>query len=90
MSDNFSLCGDHDDNTELFLGFLENGLPKQESIPKSSIIVVGAGISGLTAAKLLKDRGHNVTILEASDRVGGRIQTYRDLAVGNLLFSRLN
>ena len=28
------------------------------------------------------DEGHNVKILEASDRVGGRVQTYRDLANG--------
>ena len=28
------------------------------------------------------DQGHSVKILEASDRVGGRVQTYRDLANG--------
>ena len=28
------------------------------------------------------DEGHNVKVLEASDRVGGRVQTYRDLANG--------
>ncbi len=41
------------------------------------MFVVGAGIAGLTAAKLLKDAGHNVTIFEGTNRVGGRIQTYR-------------
>ena len=28
------------------------------------------------------DEGHNIKVLEASDRVGGRVQTYRDLANG--------
>ena len=28
------------------------------------------------------DKGHNVKVLEASDRVGGRVETYRDLANG--------
>ena len=41
------------------------------------VIIVGAGISGLTAGYLLKKAGHKVVILEASNRAGGRIQTYR-------------
>ncbi|GGR72273.1 oxygen-dependent protoporphyrinogen oxidase [Nocardioides luteus] len=38
------------------------------------VIVVGAGIAGLTAARDLARKGHRVTVLEASDRVGGKIR----------------
>ena len=48
---------------------------KQTERPRD-VIVVGAGLAGMAAAYELKRVGHNVTILEAQDRVGGRIRTY--------------
>lgn len=42
----------------------------------SSVIVLGAGLSGLRAAQLLKKSGISVTVLEARDRLGGRVYTH--------------
>lgn len=42
---------------------------------KKRIIVIGAGLAGLAAAKTLQAQGHEVLVLEARDRIGGRIWT---------------
>lgn len=44
---------------------------------KKSVLVLGAGIAGLVAAYELQRRGYQVQLLEASNRVGGRVLTIR-------------
>ena len=46
-----------------------------------TVVVIGAGISGLAAAKKLKEKGYTVIVLEAQEKVGGRIRTDRSLGV---------
>ncbi|MFN4123414.1 MAG: flavin monoamine oxidase family protein [Flavobacteriales bacterium] len=47
---------------------------------KGKVIVIGAGISGLHAAKFLRLHGCEVTHLEASNRIGGRILSHNGFA----------
>lgn len=44
---------------------------------KKEVLIVGAGLGGLTAGMLLQHNGYNVTILEKADRVGGRNGKHR-------------
>jgi monoamine oxidase len=60
---------------------LRAGLPRLDGPPKQ-VVIVGAGMAGLTAGMLLKEAGHQVTILEARNRLGGRVYTYRGFAGG--------
>ena len=50
---------------------------------KFDVIIVGAGIAGLTASKILKAAGKKILIIEASDAVGGRVRS--DLKDGFIL-----
>jgi phytoene dehydrogenase-like protein len=42
---------------------------------KSDVVIVGGGLSGLTAAKILKAAGKSIKLIEASHCIGGRVRT---------------
>lgn len=46
----------------------------------ADVIVIGAGLSGLNAALLLKDQGFKVLVVEGRDRAGGRMNTLRTVS----------
>ncbi len=62
---------------------LANCSEDDEKITPNSktVIVIGGGISGLAAANKLREKGLNVIVLEAQEKVGGRMRTNRSLGV---------
>ncbi|MFK7798654.1 MAG: flavin monoamine oxidase family protein [Aureispira sp.] len=69
----------------LYLSFMllfSSCIMSQKNTPPSqqkNIVIVGAGIAGLSAANYLKEKGFNPIILEAQAKVGGRLKTNRSL-----------
>ncbi|MFO0807053.1 MAG: hydroxysqualene dehydroxylase HpnE [Gemmataceae bacterium] len=50
-----------------------------------SVLILGGGLAGLSAATALASRGYRVTILEARPRLGGRASSFTDTATGQLI-----
>lgn len=56
----------------------------QPTLPETSdVVVVGAGLAGLAAARILHEAGRSVVVVEASDGVGGRVRS--DIVDGFIL-----
>lgn len=49
--------------------------PEPDPASQSNVIIIGAGIAGLSAARALEKKGIEVMIVEARDRIGGRVWT---------------
>ncbi|WP_020398624.1 flavin monoamine oxidase family protein [Kordiimonas gwangyangensis] len=50
---------------------------EKESASRGHVVIIGAGIAGLASALKLEELGFRATVLEATERPGGRIQTLR-------------
>lgn len=70
---------------KLFTQIITQGLSSISGAPKpAKVLVAGGGPAGLAAAYELKRSGMEVTILESSQRVGGRVKTIRHPFTSNL------
>lgn len=63
---------------------LSGSLPPAADGNRSRVVVAGAGLTGLAAALELVRAGHDVVVLEASHRAGGRVRTLRERFPGGL------
>jgi monoamine oxidase len=64
---------------------LESIAEVRGQVSERSVVIIGAGFAGLTAGWWLSQHGYKVTVLEARDRVGGRVFTDRASANSPLI-----
>ncbi len=64
---------------------LSDGFTGTARAAAGRVIVVGAGVSGLAAAYELSRAGYEVTVVEARNRVGGRVISFSDLVPGKIV-----
>ena len=57
-----------------------DGIPADNRFKDYKVVVIGAGAAGLYTGWYLKERGFEVTILEATNRIGGRIKPLKGFA----------
>ncbi|TQD83107.1 hypothetical protein C1H46_031338 [Malus baccata] len=62
-------------NHQLRRALCSNGEKRQRSAPSPSVIVIGGGMAGVSAARALHDASIQVVLLESRDRLGGRVCT---------------
>jgi monoamine oxidase len=61
-----------------WLSIIRDGLGARTSSTPKRVVIVGAGMAGLVAAYELQRAGHDPVVLEARDRIGGRVFTIRE------------
>ena len=52
-------------------------MPRKASFGGKKVIIIGAGVSGIKAAHTLAKKGIRVLILEISDKIGGRLDSFK-------------
>src|SRR5689334_17412705 len=57
---------------------MAKSIDSAEAPSEVDVVIVGAGVAGLAAMRLLEERGVRTCILEARDRIAGRILTLYD------------
>jgi len=63
------------------------GFPKAGK--KKKVVVIGAGVAGLQVASIASEKGHDVTVFEAHDKVGGQLEAASHGPWGDKEFMRL-